>query len=1369
MKDKRKNHSAFFRGAVVAVAFALAVLCVPFNEMLALASLSQYTDFTYMTIGTVSDEVETTVTKGDVYYVPFAYIGGAETLKVGDTANKDLGSATIKSSSVTVNYGTSTIEVARGDEAEIAAGATVTAEEIYGTFRPQKAGTYTITYSYQYEVGGKTYTNSYSMKVKSELSNASINFVANDQNVIPEVVDLSLTGDDFKLYLPTPEVKNEDGEVVEDVVFVKTLSEATAGGEKVHVTVAGGAAGEMTLGKDERGYYITKADITGPNGGTGKYTVKYDYYTNGHFVTSTTKSTTIKESYYKDYEIQLQLNSPWKKTDGEVGVARPLPTAGAITKTNSTPAEEAVAVSYSVEVYYSAVDSTASYTKLDAAKYADVLNEDGTLKDPTEFKPLENGWYSFVYKVTDIYGKTASSTVGSYEWEDVKDSTAPKAIVYDASVELDADEKYTDEAYKLASRTLPNSVVVYAVGIEDNVESMEGVTLTRKIFDSSSTLKAEIKDFDQYNLIFNYRATDTTNFDDAHENLYTNNYLIRHAIDKDGAAHTNDAQMLAWLKEHNYRIVVDNNNYAHLYDIFADQISALDTVEKENALEWFKGEAAAEAGFAYINMDKTFGATTAEGGMGTGTYYIHYIAMDKAGNESTAKSQSMYVTTTEDMDMPTFTVATKLETSYLPTAIVKFDAPTPADNSSDNNMFVRTLYRALDKNGAIVAVTDAEGAAISTENLSQVSADWTLKSAKEDNVALTTKYADYLTNGAAGYVDLTNAESKSYSINLKDLGKDVRTIQVVSYAYDDFGNVNISAQTAAVLNAEDNAAPNFIGLEDEDFTQEYEAGAEIELPSFTVTDDAVAFVTYDVTLTHVATDGTKTDISETIYGDSSKAEVLKGEAGRYTVKPGKFIAYAAGEYQVAMSVTDANNNTIVSFVNYNVVSNGEDDYVRLQTSLTTKTANVGETVIFAEPTVKLSIADSVSYEEYQAAVEAGTEGDISARYIVHGVSENGKSENWTTNYGRTNIFTKAGTYNVVYSADVTVYDRTLGYGYEEWDISSNDGGYYTYNTAKVAIVDGVLTFDNGTIYTLEETEDGIKVFEDGVDVTEDVSDTAGFFEGVNLEALFGGFRVHSLESELYTITVSAVKPTLKSYNYRPAYSLEEIAEGGKEIDIYGVEGDNYKTATIKVAYKYADGTSGSDTYDENVEQNFTYKLAKKDATYTITYTLYGDDKNDPTVATYTIKVGDVEEPDLIFPEDFIKDSYELNGKPLEIDLNDMTIDDHGSNHATAPTITVKLVNTSTSKAVEFTELNKVYTFDEFTEVGSYTLTITVEDAAGNTATKDFTITVAEESKDATSVYKVVGTILIVVSVLVLVGVVVYFVVSKVKLDKELKK
>lgn len=1367
MKDKRKNHSALFRGVVVAVAFALAVLCLPFNEMLALASLSQYTDFTYMTIGTVTDEVETTVTKGDVYYVPFAYIGGDSALKVGDTSNKDLGSATIKSSSVTVNYGTSTIAVARGDEAEIPAGASVTADEIYGTFRPQKAGTYTITYSYQYEVGGKTYTNTYSMKVKSELSDASINFVANDQNVIPEVVDLSLTGDDFKLYLPTPEVKNDKGEVEEDVEFVDTYALATAGGNKVHVTVTGGAAGEMTLGKDERGYYLAKSEITGPNGGTGKYTVKYDYYTNGHFVTSTTKSTTIKESYYKNYDIQLKLGSSWDKNSGVVGIAKSLPTAGAITKTDSTPSEEAVAVSYSVEVWYSSVESTSAYKKLDATKYADVLNADGTLKDPTEFKPLEDGWYSFVYKVTDIYGKSVSSTVGAYEWTDVKDSQAPTAVIYDASVELDADEKYKDEAYKLASRTLPNSVVVYAVGIEDNVESMEGVELTRKIY-YGSQLKAEIKDYDQYNLIFNYRATDTTNFDDAHENLYTNNYLIRHAIDKDGAAHTNDVEMLAWLKENNYRIVVDNKNYTHIYDIFASQISELAAVERENSLDWFEGEKGVEAGFAYIDMDETFGATTVDGGMGTGTFYIHYIAVDAAKIESTAKTASMYITTTEDMDLPKLSFATKLETSYLPTATVNFDLNDPADNSSDTNMYVRTLYRALDKNGDVVAVKDEDGVAISTENLTQVASDWTLKAAKEDNVALTTKYADYLTNDAAGYVELTNNDSKSYSIDLEELGKDVYTIQVVAYTYDDFGNVNMTAQTATVLNAEDNAAPNFIGLEDEDFTRDYVAGSEIELPSFTVTDDAVAFVTYDVTLTHIATDGTKTDISDTIYDGTSKTEVLLGDAGRYTAKPGKFIAYAAGEYQVAMSVTDANNNTIVSFVNYNVVSNGEDDYVKLQTSLTKKTSNIGEKVIFTEPTVKYSIADSVTYADYKAAVEAGTEGEITARYIVHGISENGKAENWTTNYGRTNTFTKAGTYDVVYSADVVVYDRTLGYGYEEWDLATNDGGYYTYKTAKVAIVDGVLTFDNGTIYTVKETEDGVKVFEDDVDVTDTVTGTGALFEGVNLDALVDGFRVHSLDSELYTITVSAVKPTLKDYNYRPEYSLEEVGEG-LDITIYGVEGDNYKKATIKVAYKYADGTSGSDTYDENVEENFTYKLAKKDATYTITYTLYGEDKSNPTIESYTIKVGDVEKPDLIFPEDFIKDSYELNGEPLKIDLNNMIIDDHGSNHQTAPTITVSLVNTATSKAVEFTELNKVYTFDEFDEVGTYTLTITVEDAAGNSTPKDFTITVAAESKDATNVYKIVGTILIVVSVLVLVGVIVYFVVSKVKLDKELKK
>ena len=53
MKVKRQNHSVIFRGLVLCVAFALAVLCMPFNGLVALAQMTQYTDYSYMTIGKI--------------------------------------------------------------------------------------------------------------------------------------------------------------------------------------------------------------------------------------------------------------------------------------------------------------------------------------------------------------------------------------------------------------------------------------------------------------------------------------------------------------------------------------------------------------------------------------------------------------------------------------------------------------------------------------------------------------------------------------------------------------------------------------------------------------------------------------------------------------------------------------------------------------------------------------------------------------------------------------------------------------------------------------------------------------------------------------------------------------------------------------------------------------------------------------------------------------------------------------------------------------------------------------------------------------------------------------------------------------------
>ena len=66
---------------------------------------------------------------------------------------------------------------------------------------------------------------------------------------------------------------------------------------------------------------------------------------------------------------------------------------------------------------------------------------------------------------------------------------------------------------------------------------------------------------------------------------------------------------------------------------------------------------------------------------------------------------------------------------------------------------------------------------------------------------------------------------------------------------------------------------------------------------------------------------------------------------------------------------------------------------------------------------------------------------------------------------------------------------------------------------------------------------------------------------------------------------------------------------------------------------------------------------------------------------------------------------------------------------------------------------KTYTFET---AGEYTLTFTAKDTAGNSQVYTKTIKVVSEESKKTDVTTVVGTILIVVSLAILAGVIVYF-------------
>lgn len=1390
MENKRKKTSLFFKGSVITLALGFGIMCLPYNAVsLASAALSS-TDYTYMTIASVSGQ-ETTVTKGATYKIANGYIGGNTAAVVGkvakDTELENGTTVTLKSSKVTVSY--SSIIVGEIKDGTASGDVAVSAEEgVVGTFDAVKEGNYTVTYSYTYEDGaGKTFTNQYSVKVSTELTSASISVVANSDKFLPDIIDLAQAPNTFKVFVPQTEIKDENGDVLNTSDYTITNSRATAVADKsegakylvVGVVASNGNAVSLTKDAESGLYYFENSVFEDTNYGAGKYTVTYSYYEEGNFITSTTKSTKVyakNNAYYKDYALKFELASSWSN-NGETGVANALPKAKGVTAKTTTPASEEVSVSYTVKVYYKAKSSD-SYTVLNAdqyntaynkangitdktsADYEIIVNEDGTLVNAEEFKPMQDGNYSFIYTVKDFYGKTDASTIGLYEWTEVKDKTNPTPVVYDASV-YDKEEGYKDASSKLAYYSNPGEVVVYAIGMEDNVSKTtdEGVVLERKIVKNDSTTAVSIKEYNDKNLVFNYGT---------YETLQTNNYLIRKAT----STVSSDADMLDYLNNNGYMIVVDNANYKHIYEVFESVVGA--GKSDAEALAYFKTSEAKEDGFAYLDMDKTFGSkatsNTTTAGHSTGLFYVHYIATDAAGNK-TDITKNMYVQTFEDSEVPTVKLAKDgLKSSYAKDAEISIAVPTATD-TRDSRLEVKTLYRYLN-NTTVVDAGDVDFA--------EVYAD--LEDADK------TKYSAY---EGEGYIALTDAESSTYKIKLSS--ETANKIQIIAYAYDDLGNVGMTATTIAIENIVDAKAPKIEGVE-EGTTGSIAQGDEVELPTLTVVDDKVEYLTYDVSVVYTDTEGNETIVSS--YNDNANKNVTNLTGfGSYEIFAGKFTAAFAGDYQVKIAVTDLANNTIVSFANYTVEAREVLQNPVIGSTLSSQTVELDEnpTIEIPVPTINYELSNSVTYDVYAENGYTTTN-----KYVVRGVDQNGKATNYFTGGKETkdSLTPKAvGTYTVQYVANVEIYNKDK-FTYVEGNAETYElGGYYTVNgtSKKVYVKDETISCED---YKMYKNEDGVVVFETSTDT---YTYDAGTFYNENgtvasftitdsaiadMPEWFKDLRVYKLTSDVYTITVKdskgpSVKDSTFDYDDQKYMSVEDFKTNGIKIlpiEAADASGLNVEKSQVVISWKRADGTAsgsnGSKTYtgaqafEQQVYTVDTTNTTNYDGTYTITYTIY-DNAGNSTTKAYTISVGDNEDPTVVVAEDLIEDKYEV-GTTFKFDTANVVMSDNKTAKENL-TVRVKLVNKTTSDEVEYTVSGTEYTFKELDSVGEYTFTLEVEDEVGHVATYSKTFDITEKSTNPVQVYKVVGIALIVVSVLVLAGVVVYFIVSKVKLDKELKK
>ena len=276
-------------------------------------------------------------------------------------------------------------------------------------------------------------------------------------------------------------------------------------------------------------------------------------------------------------------------------------------------------------------------------------------------------------------------------------------------------------------------------------------------------------------------------------------------------------------------------------------------------------------------------------------------------------------------------------------------------------------------------------------------------------------------------------------------------------------------------------------------------------------------------------------------------------------------------------------------------------------------------------------------------------------------------------------------------------------------------------------------------------------------------------------------RDGSLEtkSALYTIdVVNTLAPTIAN-EFKEFEKLEKNASMSiprVNASTNGVNDVDWSKSKIEVlyngsVYKTLELDKTYDTQDaENEAYNYTFR---RDGTYTIKYTVV-DTVGNTATKSFAVKVGDTEKPTLEL-DSSIDFSDRKTGSILVIDPAKITVKDNVDT-GIDPFDDLKIVvkNTTTGEEIsnKFTNSTSVEGYEyNLSEVGTYQVTFTLTDDAGNVTTlvKEFAVTAEGADKEFPT--EVLGIILLVLAILILGGVVAYFIITrkKVKSPEQIKK
>ena len=612
------------------------------------------------------------------------------------------------------------------------------------------------------------------------------------------------------------------------------------------------------------------------------------------------------------------------------------------------------------------------------------------------------------------------------------------------------------------------------------------------------------------------------------------------------------------------------------------------------------------------------------------------------------------------------------------------------------------------------------------------------KKVVEAEVEVTVDYYFVYENGSDNKADenktaLVKNEDGTYSIAIptnEQVQKVVLVLNATDNArYSNGKNIDNTETKEIVINVKDvqsdTTAPTLVTSEFEDETFTQVDKKTIQTVKFRDENSVNISVKVDA----IANDGTRT--SDSVFAGT----VTKNE-NEYTLANATFNTVKVCDHVVTFTATDANGNARI--VAYKVTVDRSDVFgFTVDADANPTTIEVGEKVTL-NAGVLYNTLDEEIYENATVGVrllsaddgESQAEVDFDGDYTITAKTEGLIKYQYYAIYNGNEIQIENNQVLTIEAKDTTKPVIEFFDGADEWAGSEDK------------------TVEAALNYEYEESETGSYVLVDGNYVEYDKNNT----DHESLQRYSRGYA---------DIEIPAVY--VKDANGISEQSVKITTPTNKTIEFIGTE--DMKSSGSEMGYKYF------------------YSFAPTgNGPYTVEYSAT-DKAGNTTTLTYTLQVGDCEEPTLDIKTAQSIESTAKVGDTLKISLNVMELSDNvdasiNADDALTNSDGLKLtitITTPDNQTITLSKSDSYYSKDDksfsyaLSTAGEYIVKYTLTDSAKLSHEITKKITVKSESSTDTTSDAIWGTLLVVASVVLLGGVVTYFAVTNKKYSSKKKK